>query len=134
MSAPTKPKSDAATARIFDTLLPRDARIAVRPMFGHRAAFVNGHMFAGTFGADVFVRLDEPSRVRLLSIAGTTPFAPMKNRPMKEYVVLPRVWLATGSPARSWIAKALAYGAALPPKAAHKTRPGRASSAKRKPA
>ena len=68
---PTVPKSDPETARLFETLLPHDPRIVVRPMFGHRAAFVNGNMFAGTFGADVFVRLDEHSRSELLAISGS---------------------------------------------------------------
>ena len=64
-------------------------RVAIRPMFGHKAAFVNGNMFTGTFGKHVFVRLDEPSRAELLTVAGANPFEPMKGRPMTEYVQLP---------------------------------------------
>ncbi len=59
---PSMPKSDPHTAAIFQALLPDDPRIAMRPMFGHAAAFVGGNMFAGTFGTHVFVRLDQDSR------------------------------------------------------------------------
>src|SRR5712664_11983 len=101
----TVPKSDPETARLFETLLPHDPRIVVRPMFGHRAAFVNGNMFAGTFGADVFVRLDERSRSELLSISGSKPFEPMKGLPMRDYVQMPRQWLGAQSDARAWVAR-----------------------------
>jgi hypothetical protein len=40
-------------------LLPADDRIVIRPMFGHKAAFVSGHMFTGTFGKYIFVRAGE---------------------------------------------------------------------------
>jgi hypothetical protein len=77
---PTMPKSDPKIAALFERLLPTDERIVIRAMFGHKAAFVNGHMFSGTFGKHIFVRLDEPSRVELFSIllsradpANTTP-------------------------------------------------------------
>ena len=39
---PVMPKSDAKIAALFETLLPADERVVMRPMFGHRAAFVNG--------------------------------------------------------------------------------------------
>jgi hypothetical protein len=38
------PKSDPNIAALFERLLPTDERIVIRPMFGHKAAFVNGHM------------------------------------------------------------------------------------------
>ena len=61
--------------------------------------------FTGTFGKCVFVRLDEPSRVELLTVAGAKPFEPMEDRPMKEYVHLPESFLneppkATACPRR----------------------------------
>jgi TfoX/Sxy family transcriptional regulator of competence genes len=62
---PTMPTCDPKIAALFETLLPIDERVVIRPMFGHKAAFVNGNMFTGTFGKHVFVRLDEPSRPEL---------------------------------------------------------------------
>jgi TfoX/Sxy family transcriptional regulator of competence genes len=94
---PTMPKSDPEATAWFETLLPHDTRVVIRPMFGHRAAFINGHMFAGTFGPDVFVRLDERSRAELLTVEGTKPFEPMKGHPMMEYVQIPKRWLAEPS-------------------------------------
>ena len=91
--SPSMPKADPKTAALFRTLLPMDDRVTVRPMFGHTAAFVNGNMFAGTFGPEVLARVGDPARADLLAIAGAAPFAPMQNRPMKEYVQLPSSWL-----------------------------------------
>jgi TfoX/Sxy family transcriptional regulator of competence genes len=121
---PKMPKADSRTTKLFRTLLPNDPRITVRPMFGQTAAFVNGQMFAGTFGANVFARLDESSRSELLAVPGATTFAPMKNRPMKEYVHLPSDMLNEAAAAKEWIARALAWTSTLPAKA---KRPKRAS-------
>jgi hypothetical protein len=48
------PKSDPTVAALFETLLPTDQRVVFRPMFGHKAGFVSGNMFGGTFGEDIF--------------------------------------------------------------------------------
>jgi TfoX/Sxy family transcriptional regulator of competence genes len=60
-------------------------------------------MFAGTFGKCVFVRLDEPSRVELLTAAGAKPFEPMEGRPMKEYVQLPESLLNEPLNVKAWL-------------------------------
>jgi TfoX/Sxy family transcriptional regulator of competence genes len=112
------PKSDPQVAALFRSLLPGDDRVMVRPMFGYAAAFVNGNMFAGTFGGQVFVRLAEPLRTELLAVAGATPFAPMPGRPMKDYVQLPPKMLGDRSAASAWVQRALESTSALPPKAA----------------
>ena len=120
---PTMPKADPSTATLFRTLLPNDPRVTVRPMFGQTAAFVNGHMFAGTFGSHVFARLDESSRGALLAVAGATVFAPMKGRPMKEYVRLPPAMLIEPTAAKKWIGRALEWTSTLPAKAKSRTKP-----------
>jgi TfoX/Sxy family transcriptional regulator of competence genes len=129
---PTMPKSDPTIAALFETLLPIDERIVTRPMFGHKAAFVSGHMFAGTFGKHVFVRLDEPSRLELLSVAGAAPFEPMKGRPMKEYVQLPESLLDEPVRAKAWLERALHWVATLPAKGGKKgsATPGRGNRSK----
>jgi TfoX/Sxy family transcriptional regulator of competence genes len=113
---PTMPEADASTATLFRTLLSNDRRVTVRPMFGHTAAFVNGQMFAGTFGSHVFIRLNESSRAELLAVPGATVFAPMKGRPMKEYVQLPSAMLAEPAAAKQWIVRALEWTSTLPAK------------------
>jgi TfoX/Sxy family transcriptional regulator of competence genes len=90
-------------------VLPLDSRITVRPMFGNLAAFVNGKMFSGLFGDDLFVRLDEKDREVLLKISETSTFEPMKGRKMKEYVVLPKSWSGKPGKVKPWIAKSMAF-------------------------
>ena len=126
---PAMPKADPKTATTFRTLLPNDPRVTVRPMFGHTAAFVNGLMFAGTFGSHVFARLDESSRAELLAVPGATVFAPMKSRPMKEYVQLPPEMLRQPPVAKEWIVRALEWTSTLPPKAKSRARPAASPSA-----
>ena len=120
---PKMPKADPRTATLFRALLPSDPRVTVRPMFGQTAAFVNGQMFAGTFGSHVFARLDESSRAELLTEPGATAFAPMKNRPMKEYVQLPSEMLSDTGAAKQWIARALQWTSTLPAKTTGRAKP-----------
>lgn len=109
------PRADAETRKAFEALLPDDPRIAVRPMFGNLAAFVNGNMFTGLFGADLFVRLSEEERAELIEEEGAE-FQPMPGRAMKEYVSLPRTWLDEPDRAVAWIGRSLAWASRLPPK------------------
>jgi TfoX/Sxy family transcriptional regulator of competence genes len=129
---PTLPKSDPKITALLERLLPADDRIVIRPMFGHKAAFVSGHMFTGTFGNYMFVRLDEPSRVELLTLAGAKPFEPMEGRPMKEYVQLPESFLNEPALAKAWLERALHWTSTLPAKGNDKrgATSGRASRTK----
>jgi TfoX/Sxy family transcriptional regulator of competence genes len=110
------PKADEAVRDQFRSLVPDDSRVTVKPMFGHLAGFVNGNMFTGTFGDQLFVRLDESGRGDLLGIPGATPFEPMPGRPMGEYVVLPPEWREDADLARHWIGRALEWTAQMPVK------------------
>ena len=129
---PAMPKSDPTIAALFETLLPTDERVVIRPMFGHKAAFVSGNMFTGTFGKDIFVRLDEPSRAELLAVDGAKPFEPMKGRPMTEYVQLPESLLNEPPKAQAWLERALHWTSTLPAKSSKKggATSGRASGTK----
>ncbi|HKA87376.1 MAG TPA: TfoX/Sxy family protein [Haliangiales bacterium] len=110
------PKQHSASQALFDELCPDDRGVARRPMFGHTAAFANGNMFMGTFGEDVILRLDEAARAELLRQRGTSIFEPMKGRPMREYVVVPRGWRDDLDAARPWVARSLAWVKSLPAK------------------
>jgi TfoX/Sxy family transcriptional regulator of competence genes len=81
------PKPDEASLAWFQSLVPDDPDVKVRPMFGNKAAFVNGNMFLALFGPQVAVRLPEEARQELLGQNGASPFEPMPGRAMKEYVV-----------------------------------------------
>lgn len=117
-SGPAKgsfPKASAETRAAFEELVPDDPRVGVRPMFGNVAAFVNGNMFAGIFGGDLFVRLPEDGRDELIAEGGEE-FEPMPGRPMKEYVSVPPTWRDAPDRTRTWIERSLEWAGALPPK------------------
>lgn len=109
------PKPGEADKEYFRSVVPDDPRVQVKPMFGNLAAFVNGNMFMGLFGADLGLRLAETDREALSKVEGAGPFGPA-DRPMKEYVSLPARWRDSPDEAAAWIEKALEHTAALPPK------------------
>lgn len=116
MAGRKMPRPDQATKDLFAAVVPDDPAVRVRPMFGQLAAFVNGHMFMGIHGGDLFVRLPEAEREELLG-SGGGPFEPMPGRPMREYVVLPPAWRSEPDGIRIWVARSLDHVRAMPPKA-----------------
>ena len=106
------PKPTAEDKAHFAALVPNDARVTVKPMFGNLGAFVNGNMFMGLFGPDVGVKLDATGMGEL-SRAGGGPFGPAE-RPMGGYVSLPAS--LTEAEAKRWAATSLEYVSAIPPK------------------
>ena len=99
----------------IDHHVPAAPGVTKRPMFGNRAAFVNGNMFAGLFGDGLFVRLPEPRLTELLG-SGGRPFEPMPGRAMKGYAYVPDGWLSDPQSAAPLVAEALAHVGAMPPK------------------
>jgi len=106
------PKPTAEDKTRFESLVPKDTRVEVKPMFGNLGAFVNGNMFMGLFGPDVGVKLDDGGQGEL-SKAGGGPFGPAE-RPMGGYVSLPTT--LTEAEAKGWIARSLDYVSAFPSK------------------
>ena len=108
-----KPSEQAKAA--FTKLVPAGPTVSLRPMFGNLAAFVNGNMFAGLFGEDLFVRLpaDESDKVRS---QGGRDFAPMAGRPMTGYVTVPSTWRSKPDAAKGWIRTALQETGKMPAK------------------
>src|SRR5437868_7062441 len=100
------PKPTEETKAFFSSVVPEHPAVQIRPMFGQLSAFVNGNMFMGIFGSDVFVRLPEEDRATLMK-AGGAPFEPMRGRPMKEYVVLPSAWSKRPAKVKEWAARSL---------------------------
>lgn len=47
-------RADEKFKEFFRSVLPNDSKIVLRPMFGNISGFVNGNMFAGLFGDDLF--------------------------------------------------------------------------------
>lgn len=114
------PRPDKKSAELFNQLVPEDPHVTVRPMFGNVSAFVNGNMFFGLFGNDFFVRLPEKDQAELLKEKGASNLEPMKGRPMKDYVIMPKAWREDIPTMRAWISRSLASSSKLPPKKAKK--------------
>ena len=110
------PRPDKESVDLFRSLVPEDNRVTVRPMFGNISAFVNGNMFFGVFGNDLFLRLSSQDQVELLKNKRASMLEPMKGRPMKDYVVIPRTWRERPETVRSWVLKSLEWSVQLPPK------------------
>jgi len=100
----------------FDGASPARSGIARKTMFSYPALFVNGNMFAFTFGPKIAVRLDETGRAKAAK-AGARRFEPMPGRPMGEYVEVPAKDMK-GAALKRWIADGLVYAETLPAKTA----------------
>ena len=129
----TMPKPSEQAKTTFQKLVPPDPNVTTRPMFGNLAGFVNGNMFCGLFGEDLFVRVsvDDQARVRK---QGGRAFEPMPGRAMTGYVVVPAGWQKKPDATRAWIVTALSWSRALPVKAsAKKAAPKKTTAAKGSP-
>ena len=88
-----------------------------RKMFGFPAYFINGHMFSGTFEEHLFLRLSKEDRENIQrEHKAVLPFEPMKGRPMKEYVVLPKSLYKNKKQYKYWLKKSIDYVTSQPPK------------------
>jgi TfoX/Sxy family transcriptional regulator of competence genes len=116
------PRPDSGDRAFFHSVLPKDPRINLRAMFGNDAAFVNGNMFAGLFGRDLFVRLPEQDQKVLLKEKGAARFTPIEGRPMGGYIVIPSAWRAHPERASEWVAKSAAWASGLPAKTPKKSK------------
>ncbi|MDQ6879951.1 MAG: TfoX/Sxy family protein [Candidatus Dormibacteraeota bacterium] len=110
-----KPSEEAKAA--FARLVPGEPAVAMRPMFGNLAAFVNGNMFAGLFGEELFVRLSEADSATVRKQGGRD-FEVMPGRAMKGYVLVPSKWHTKPESAQGWIKVALELTRKLPAKSA----------------
>jgi TfoX/Sxy family transcriptional regulator of competence genes len=109
------PKPSEDDRQFFSSLIPDEPPVEVKPMFGNLGAFVNGNMFAGLFGPDVGVRLDESGSSELTAIEGSGPFGPAEHS-MSGYLSLPRAWRDTPELASDWVERAFAHVKSMPPK------------------
>jgi len=109
-----KPSEQATAA--FTKLVPGDPAITLKPMFGNLAAFVNGNMFAGLFGEDLFVRLPDTDAQPIMK-AGGRPFEPVAGHAMSGYVMVPGSWQNKPDAVRPHVTRALTLTRAMPAKA-----------------
>jgi TfoX/Sxy family transcriptional regulator of competence genes len=114
------PRPDEESKAFFASVIPVDPRITIKPMFGNIGSFINGNMFSGLFGNQIFVRLAENDRRRLLEEDGASEFSPMPGRAMKEYVTLPEQWRQKPDKIRDWIERSLSWVGEMPEKESKK--------------
>jgi TfoX/Sxy family transcriptional regulator of competence genes len=112
---PKIPKPGDEAKEFLRSIVPEAPDVALRPMFGNLAAFVNGNLFTGLFGDGLFVRLSEADRSTLVQ-AGGEPFEPMPGRPMTGYTMLPDAWQRDTKHATEWVERSLGFARALPAK------------------
>ncbi|MGI9659493.1 MAG: TfoX/Sxy family protein [Gaiellaceae bacterium] len=113
------PKPSDGDKVYFQSIVPEAQGVETKPMFGNLAAFVNGNMFMGLFGPEIGLRLAAADRDELASKPGAGAFGP-KERPMKDYVTMPRAWRDDLSTTSIWVDKALAHTSTMPAKAKKK--------------
>ena len=115
---------------IFRAALPDDPRVETLNMFGGVAAKVNGHIFAGLFGASTMVWLPEAERAAALALPGAAPFDPMGDgRARSDKIMLPESMMASPAELRRWLARAFKGAAALSPKPAKTAKPSKPAKA-----
>src|SRR6202162_6103 len=130
MSPMTMPKPSNQAKTAFQKLVPPDLNVTTRPMFGNLSGFVNGNMFCGLFGEDLFVRVSDDDQARVRKQGGRA-FEVMPGRAMTGYVVVPAGWQKKPDATRAWIVTALSWSRALPAKSsAKKATPKKATAAK----
>ena len=115
--APMKmPKPSEQAKAAFAKLVPGDPAITLKPMFGNLTAFVNGNMFAGLFGEDLFVRLPDAEAQPIMKTGGR-PFEPVAGHAMSGYVMVPATWQKKPDAVKTHITRALTLTRAMPAKA-----------------
>lgn len=117
MQGVAMPKPSEQAKAAFAKIVPDGPTVTLRPMFGNLAAFVNGNMFAGLFGEDLFVRLPEEEGAKVRKQGGRD-FEPMPGRAMRGYVVVPGTWRSKPQAPKGWIQIALELTGRMPPKVA----------------
>ena len=109
-------KSPQPLIDLFDRSVPSARSVSRRKMFGYPAAFANGNLFIGLHQDDFIMRLSDDDRARFTAQYGARAFEPMKGRPMREYVRLPKELLNDARKRASWIQRSLKYAEAVVPK------------------
>ena len=84
-----KPSEEAKAA--LARVVPDGPGVTIRPMFGQMSGFVNGNMFMGIFGEDLFVRLPD-EEIQNVKKQGGRDFEPVAGHKMSGYVIVPGDW------------------------------------------
>src|SRR5438067_13656277 len=84
-----KPSEEAKAA--LARVVPDEPAVTLKPMFGQLSGFVNGNMFCGIFGEDLFVRLPE-DEIAVVEVPVGRDFEPMAGHKMGGDGIVPGDW------------------------------------------
>ena len=99
----------------------KDKNCDYKKMFGYPAFFVNGNMFVGIHGENLFLRLSDSDIENIKEdFKAVANFEPMPGRAMKGYVVLPKSLYSDDNAFTKWLDKSIDYASSLPQKNAKK--------------
>ena len=116
MAAKKWKKSSPELVERFKGALPKDPSVEPKPMFGYPAAFVRGNFFSGLFEELVVMRMPEPQRSKLSTLAKAEGFSPMGGKPMTDWYVVPAKIAASQTALAKLLGEALALVKELPEK------------------
>ncbi len=105
-----KPSPGVATI-LEDALVKTGATRCM--LFGCPSYSLEGNLFAGVFGEQVFLRLPDADRVAAVS-EGAGPFEPLEGRALKMYVLLSATAIADGKMLSSWLRRSMDFVKGLP--------------------
>ena len=87
-----------------------------RKMFGCPAYYINGNMFTGVYGLQLFLRLPPEMRAELQDTLDAKAFEPLAGRPMKEYMSLPLAVVSDTAALDEWMRRSVEFVSNMPPK------------------
>ena len=95
-------------------VVPVDAEVTERKMFGGLAFLLDGHMFVGIVGSELMVRIGSEAAQRALELDHVREMD-FTGRPMKNMIFVQPAGLHGAALAR-WITAAADHARTLPPK------------------
>ncbi len=95
-------------------VMPTDAEVTERKMFGGLAFLLRGHMFAGIVGSELMVRIGHEAAQRALELDHVREMD-FTGRPMKNMIFVQPAGLH-GPALERWITAAADYARTLAPK------------------
>ena len=95
-------------------VMPTDAEVTERKMFGGLAFLLRGHMFAGIVGSELMVRIGSEAAQRALELDHVREMD-FTGRPMKNMIFVQPAGLH-GPALERWITAAADYARTLAPK------------------
>ena len=120
---PSFAKSPPELIEQFDSIAAGFPEATRRLTFGYPCLYVGGNMVSGLYESSWHVRLGPDDQRELEAIPGAATFEPMPGRPMTGFTLLPASIIDDDDAIRSWVGRAIEYGATLPPKVPKAKRP-----------